>query len=189
MSTANVIGKSEKTPSTKAAMQEQQSTTSWSEKNEKSDYAVLNPGPKAMSSQQQLIVDALEARANGRVDDSTVGFADEFRFKDHGIGLEFYDTKRLAEFFQKAQELYPDRSVEIDAIFASGDHVIAEWTLRTNLSEPFYGGLTRTVPISLRGASILRTEDGKIAEWADYYDGLTARQTALAAYFTEWVEL
>jgi hypothetical protein len=71
----------------------------------------------------------------------------------------------------------------------SGDHVITEWTLQSTLTEPFYGGLTRKVPISVHGASIVRTESGKITEWADYYDGLTSRRTALASFFTEWVEL
>jgi hypothetical protein len=43
-------------------------------------------------------------------------------------------------------------------------------------------------PISLPGASVVRIDSGKITDWADYYDGLTARRTALAAHFTEWVE-
>ena len=57
------------------------------------------------------------------------------------------------------------------------------------MTEPFYVGLSRKVPISLMGASIVRMENGKITEWADYYDGLTSRRTALASHFTEWVEL
>jgi hypothetical protein len=43
--------------------------------------------------------------------------------------------------------------------------------------------------VSVNGASIVRTENGKITDWADYYDGLTSRRTALAAHFKEWVEL
>ena len=34
-----------------------------------------------------------------------------------------------------------------------------------------------------------RIENRNMAEWADYYDGLTPRRTALAAHFEEWVEL
>jgi len=70
-----------------------------------------------------------------------------------------------------------------------GDHVVTEWTLRTTMTEPFYGGLSRKVPMSLHGASIVRIHDGKITDWSDYYDGLTSRRAALASYFTEWVEL
>jgi hypothetical protein len=39
------------------------------------------------------------------------------------------------------------------------------------------------------GASIVRTENGKITDWADYYDRLSSRRTVLAAHFEEWVEL
>jgi hypothetical protein len=71
----------------------------------------------------------------------------------------------------------------------SGEHVITEWTLKTTITEPFYGGLSRKVPVSLHGASIVRIADGKITDWSDDYDGLTSRRTALASYFTERVGL
>jgi hypothetical protein len=50
-------------------------------------------------------------------------------------------------------------------------------------------GRSRKVHVSVHGASIVRTENGKITAWADDYDGLTARRTALAAHFKVWVEL
>jgi hypothetical protein len=65
----------------------------------------------------------------------------------------------------------------------SGEHVITEWTLKTTMTVPFYGGLSRKVPVSLHGASIVRIDNGKII------DRSTSRRTALAAYFTEWVGL
>ena len=126
---------------------------------------------------------------NGKISDATACFAEKFEFKDRGIGLEFKNRERLAEFFQKTRELYPDSSLQTDTIFVSGDHAITEWTLETTLMEPFYGGLSRKVPVSLHGASIVRIDDGKITDWSDYYDGLTSRRTALASYFTEWVGL
>jgi len=69
-----------------------------------------------------------------------------------------------------------------------GNHVITEWTLQTTLTEPFYGGLTRRVQVSLHGTSIVRIDNGRITDWTDYYDGLTSRPAALASYFTEWIE-
>jgi steroid delta-isomerase-like uncharacterized protein len=125
---------------------------------------------------------------NGKIGDAIACFAEEFRFKDHGMGLEFKDKERLAEFFQKTRELYPDSSLLTDTIFVSGDHVIIEWTLQATLTEPFYGGLSQKVRVSVQGASIVRTGNGKITDWADYYDGLASRRAALASYFTEWVE-
>ena len=143
----------------------------------------------ATSSQEQLIRNVLEGRTNGQINDATADFPDEFRFNDYGIGLEFRDKKSLAEFFLKTREFYPDSSIHIDAIFVSGNHLVGQWTLQTTLAQPFFGGLTWKVPISLHGASIARVDNRKITDWADYYDGLTSRRTPLAAHFTEWVEL
>jgi steroid delta-isomerase-like uncharacterized protein len=126
---------------------------------------------------------------NGKISDATSCFAETFEFQDRGIGLEFTNRARLAEFFQKTRELYPDSSLRTDTILVSGEHVITEWTLKTTITEPFYGGLSRKTPVSLQGASIVRIDNGKITDWSDYYDGLTSRRTALAAYFTEWVGL
>ena len=126
---------------------------------------------------------------NEQIGDAIANFADQFRFKDHGIGLEFQDKEQLAEFFRKTRELYPDSVLQTDATFASGDRVIIEWTLRATLVEPFYSGLSRKVPISFQGASIVRIANGKITDWSEYYDGLASRRTALASYFIEWVDL
>ena len=126
---------------------------------------------------------------NGKISEATACFAEKFEFKDRGIGLEFNNRERLAEFFQKTRELFPNSSLQTDRIFVSGDYVIAEWTLETTITEPFFGAVSRKVPISLRGASIVRIDNGEIIDWSDYYDGLTSRRTALASFFTEWVEL
>ena len=138
---------------------------------------------------EEVVLAALADLENGKIEAAIARFAGEFRFKDHGIGLEFKDKERLAEFFQKSRQLYPDSSLQTDTTFVSGEHVITEWTLQATLTEPFYGGLSRKVPISVHGTSVVRTDNGTITNWADYYDGLSSRRTALAAYFTEWVEL
>jgi SnoaL-like polyketide cyclase len=138
---------------------------------------------------ESVVLAALTYLKNGKIGDAIACFAEEFTFKDHGMGLEFKDKERLSEFFQKTQELYPDSLPLTDTIFVIGDDVITEWTLQATLTEPFYGGLSRKVPVTVHGASIVRTDNGKIADWADYYDGLVSRRTALASYFTDWVEL
>ena len=139
---------------------------------------------------EEVVLSVLTHLENGKIDHAIALFAEEFRFKDHGIGLEFKDKECLAEFFRKNRELYPDAELQTTGtIFLSRDRMVAEWTLRATLTEPFYGGLSRKVPISLHGVSIVRTENGKITDWVDYYDGMTSRRTALAAHFEEWVEL
>ena|SRR5215470_6027456 len=141
------------------------------------------------SALEGVVLAVLSQLKNGKIEEALAGFAEKFQFKDHGIGLEFKEKGRLAEFFYKTRELYPDCLLQTDRIFVSGDRLITEWTLQFTLTEPFFGGRKRTVKVSVQGVSIVRIENGKIAEWADYYDGLTSRRTALGAHFEEWVEL
>ena len=142
-----------------------------------------------MVASEDVVLNALTNLKNGKTEQAIARFANEFRFKDRGLGLEFKDKHRLAEFFQKTQEFYPDSFLQTDTIFLSGDHVITEWTLQTLLTAPFYGELTRKVRVSLNGISLVRTENGLITNWVDYYDGRTSRRTALASYFTGSIEL
>jgi steroid delta-isomerase-like uncharacterized protein len=124
----------------------------------------------------------------GNIEDAVALFADPFSFNDHGIRLEFNTKDRLAEFFWKARELYPDSLLQTERIFVSGSNALTEWTLQATLIEPAFGNCKWKVPISLHGASLVCTENGRIISWSDYYDGLISRRTALASYFTEWVE-
>ena len=126
---------------------------------------------------------------NGNIEDAIADFAETFSFNDRGLGLEFSDKERLREFFRKERELYPGSSFEISQILEADDHAVAEWLLEYSVKEPLYGNVLRKVLVSLRGVSVVRTKKGKVTEWSDYYDGLTSRRTALASYFTDWVEL
>jgi predicted SnoaL-like aldol condensation-catalyzing enzyme len=139
--------------------------------------------------QPEVALAVLTHLQKGEINEATSYFAERFHFNDHGIELEFTDSSRLADFFEKARELYPHSSLRTDRVLVSGDYVIIQWMSHTVLTEPFIGGLSRKVPISLHGASIVRIDDGRVSEWSDYYDGLKSRRTALADYFTEWVEL
>src|SRR5215469_9675385 len=142
----------------------------------------------AIATPDKIVLAVISHLNEGNIEDAVAIFADQFSFNDHGIQLEFNTKERLTEFFQKARELYPDMLLQINAIFASGDRVLTEWTLQTTLIEPAFGNWRWKVPISLHGASVVLTENGRIASWSDYYDGLISRRTALAAHFTEWVE-
>ena len=137
----------------------------------------------------EVVVSTVLAQLNhGQIEDAVAAFARDFRFKDNGIGLDFAEKEQLTEFFRKARELYPDYFVRTDGTLVSGADVITQWTLQFTVTEPFYGRLTRRLPISISGVSIVRTAAGKITDWEDYYDGLTSRRTALGTYFTEWID-
>ena len=142
-----------------------------------------------MEALEDVVLTVLERLRNGKIEDAIACFAEEFTFKDHGVDLEFKNKERLAEFFRKARELYPDSLLKTDATFVSGDRVITEWTLQANVTKPYYAGVSLTFPVSVHGVSIVLIDNGKVADWSDYYDELTSRRSALASYFTEWVEL
>jgi steroid delta-isomerase-like uncharacterized protein len=143
-----------------------------------------------MEALEGVVLTVLEHLRSGKIEDAIACFAEEFSFKDHGVDLEFKNKERLAEFFRKVRELYPDSLLQIDAIFVSGDRVITEWTLQANVTEPcYYAAVSPTFPVSVHGVSIVLIDNGKVADWSDYYDKPTARRAALASCFTEWVEL
>ena len=111
----------------------------------------------------QGVVSAVLRQINqGEIEDAVACFTTNFRYKDHGIGLEFTDKERLTEFFRKTREFYPDSFLQVDQTFVSGEHVITQWTLQVTIAEPFYTGLTRRIPISMAGVSVVRTGNGKI---------------------------
>lgn len=93
----------------------------------------------AMAAAEGVALTVLKHLRNGEIHGAIACFAEEFTFKDQGIGLEFKDKKHLSECFWKTRELSPDYSWETDAIFVSGNCVTIEWTLQTPLTEPFYG--------------------------------------------------
>ena len=141
-----------------------------------------------MAASEQVVLPVLKRLNHGNIDDAIACFAEEFTFKDRGIGLEFKDKALLTEFFQKTREYFPDSSLQVDSILVSLEHVVSEWTLHTSLTEPFFGAWSRKVQILLHGVSVVRTKNGEITEWSDYYDGMTSRRTGLAAHFTDWGE-
>ena len=142
----------------------------------------------ATTASDKVVLAVISHLNEDNIEDAVALFADQFSFKDHGIRLEFNTKDRLAEFFRKARELYPDSLLQTERIFVSGSNALTEWTLQATLIEPAFGNCRWKVPISLHGASVVHTENGRITSWSDYYDGLISRRTAFAAYFTEWVE-
>ena len=136
---------------------------------------------------QQILQSALEGLSQGRFSEVVRRFDDCFRYNDHALALEFTDKLRLTEFFEKSRELFPDTTLEVVSLFEDRDHAIAEWKLAATQTVP-YGSISWRSRISLLGVTNVRVENGRIAEWSDYYDGLTSRRTALAAHFTEWIE-
>jgi hypothetical protein len=101
---------------------------------------------------------------NGKIGDAIARFAEEFRFKDHGIGLEFKDKDCLAEFFHQDTGTLP-------GLFLADGHDVREWRPRDHrmdASSHVDGAFLRRTrtkgPSLLAGVSIVRTANGKITD-------------------------
>lgn len=150
----------------------------------------MNPDTASIgvSAPKRILQSLLDALNEGRIAEAVAQFDDQFTFTDHALDIEFTDKGRLIEFFQKSRELFPDTVVEVDSTFQCGDYVIAEWNLTATQTAPYYQSGGFRVPISLRGTSIARVENGRITHWSDYYDQNRSWRFSLAAFFTEWIE-
>jgi hypothetical protein len=145
--------------------------------------------PIRMANSEWLVRTVLAALREGQIVDAVNECGGQFAFNHYGIGLGFRDKGRLTEFFRKTRELYPDSLLLADAILVSGDHVIRKWTQQYTATVALIPAGPLKVPISLHAPSVVQIENGEITRWSDYYDGLISRRTALASYFTDWIEL
>jgi hypothetical protein len=59
-------------------------------------------------SPQRVVSGLLRQLNQKQIEDAVTCFTTDFRYKDHGTGMEFRDKERLTEFFRKTRELYPD---------------------------------------------------------------------------------
>ena len=83
----------------------------------------------------QRVVSAVLRQLNKEQIEAAIAcFATEFRYNDHGIGLEFRDKGRLAEFFRNTRERYADCVLQADQTFVSGEHVITQRTLQVTMT-------------------------------------------------------
>ena len=130
----------------------------------------------------------LAALHDGKVTEFVDRFDNDFRFTDHALNLEFKDKGTLSEFLKKLRERFPDTKVEVVATYESGNSAIAEWRVTATENGP-HGSMQVRLPISFSGMSIAQFRNEKIVRWTDYYDQGKSRRVAVAAYFTDWIEL
>jgi hypothetical protein len=136
---------------------------------------------------RSILQSALAALSDGRISEVVAHFDKQFKFNDHGLGLEFTEKARLIAFLEKSRELFPDTALKIVSLFQIGDYAFAEWRLiaAQTLS---YASIRYRIPIDIPGCTIVRVKNAKIVQWSDYYDQRSARRMILAACFTEWIE-
>jgi hypothetical protein len=67
----------------------------------------------AVTAYEEGVLSALTHLKKGKIEDAVAEFAEEFRFNDLALGLEFTNKEGLREFLQKERELYPHSSFHV----------------------------------------------------------------------------
>jgi steroid delta-isomerase-like uncharacterized protein len=116
-------------------------------------------------------------------------FEEEFVLRDSGLNLEFRDKPRLAEFFQKQRDLFPEVLYELQTAHAITGVVVLEWTLRGFVHSGSYGHYVHKSRMEASGVTVVECNHEKITRWTDYYDSRASMRTPLVTYFAEYSEL
>lgn len=116
-------------------------------------------------------------------------FGEDFVMRDYGLDLEFRDKSRLADFFQKRRDLFPEVHFNLENILADKNIVVLQWSLYGFAEAGSYGQRVFKVHVGTKGASVVECNQGKITRWSDYYDRSSSMRTPLIDYFNEYVEI
>ena len=124
---------------------------------------------------RRFVEDAWEQGDLALLDDlvSPTGTGNVAGLPPQAPGPEGY--KQLIATFRQA---FPDLGYEVHSLIASGDHVVAEWTLHGTFLGELQGLAPTGGPIEVAGISIFWIEDGRIVDNHTVFDTMTfAQQT------------
>ena len=97
-----------------------------------------------------------DAWSKGDVDTIVKWVTDDVVFEDTTMGHVSTGSHQFRKFVEICFERVPDASYELVEIQSMGDTYWAEWIMH---------------PMGVRGASVGKTRDGRIAENRDYWNG------------------
>jgi steroid delta-isomerase-like uncharacterized protein len=117
------------------------------------------------------LADWAAAWAVGDVEGVLAAFTDDADFEEVPIGVVTHGQDELRAHLEGLKAAFPDISIVVTDGFVAGDRAAAEWTFTGTYSGQFPGlppgaGQTGTV----RGASILELEGGKVRADREYWD-------------------
>lgn len=146
---------------------------------------VSNSASQSCATPERILKIALTALKRADFGEVVKQFNDDFSFIDHALKLEFKDKGRLIDFFAKTNELFPDSERTDDVILNGAAYAISQWTLTATKLEPFMGQRILRIPIRAEGVSVVKTTDGRISQWSEYYDQIRSRRYNLTPWFTD----
>jgi steroid delta-isomerase-like uncharacterized protein len=90
--------------------------------------------------------------------------------EDLGLGARYEGLDQIKGFMRQTYELIPDFDWRATNILVDGAQAGAEWTLAGTYSGDTPQGRVQNRRFTLRGASVVVTDHGKITRFTDYYN-------------------
>jgi steroid delta-isomerase-like uncharacterized protein len=90
--------------------------------------------------------------------------------EDLALGFRGVGAAEFKSFMGQTYGMIPDFDWRTTLVLVDGSRVAAEWTLAGTYTGDTPSGPVRGRRFSIRGASILMTEGGKITRFSDYYN-------------------
>jgi steroid delta-isomerase-like uncharacterized protein len=108
-------------------------------------------------------------KGNVKLIDELVG--DNFVYREPTLG-----EKRGPQGYKDVMNVYrtafPDATITIDELIASGDVVVTRWTGRGTHRGSLMGIASTNKPVTVQGLTLTRVSNGKIVEEFECYDAL-----------------
>jgi steroid delta-isomerase-like uncharacterized protein len=95
----------------------------------------------------------------------------------HEPDQDIQGSEEARQFLNTYLSAFPDMHVSVEEVIAEGDKAVTRWTIRgTHQGELEEFGPPTGRQIEIKGITIHRIEDGKIAEEWERYDNLSIMQ-------------
>jgi steroid delta-isomerase-like uncharacterized protein len=94
----------------------------------------------------------------------------------HEPDQDIHGSEEAKQFVSTFFEAFPDLNVTVEDEIAEGDKVVTSWTIRGTHQGELMGIAPTEKQIELKGITIHRIEEGKIAEEWERYDNLGMMQ-------------
>lgn len=94
-------------------------------------------------------------------------------YEDVPLGVTNHGKEELRAFGQQVFNAFPDFKIELTTQAAAGDWAMLEWTMSGTHQADLPGMPATGKSFSVRGATALQLDDGRISRDSDYWDMAT----------------
>jgi steroid delta-isomerase-like uncharacterized protein len=126
-----------------------------------------------MSTSEDVVRAYFDALSERDYDRAAAPFSDDCEFVSVASGVRFKGTESMLHGLQEFAEAFPDWTVEVRNVVASGAYVAAEWRTTGTHEGMFRGEAPTGIRFRRDGCAVAEVVDGRIVRYRDYYDRAT----------------